>query len=104
MFVFASEISQAAGVDRIADMQVGIDTIVLDNDVFVGLWSGPLSEAAFRSSSNSMAADWTDRIIYNPVTGELSYDRDGSKTAYHAIPFAQLEAGLALTQDDFAVI
>ena len=104
IFVFAFEVSPTAGVDTVSDMQVGIDTIVLDNDVFVGLWSGPLSEAAFRSSSQSKAADWTDRIIYNPVTGEVSYDRDGSKTAYHAVPFAQLEAGLALTHHDFAVI
>lgn len=47
--------------------------------------------------------DADDHIIYNDVTGALSFDVDGTGAAA-AVQFATLSAGLALTNSDFLVV
>jgi serralysin len=42
------------------------------------------------------------RIVYNPTSGVLFYDSDGSGPAA-PVRFARLPAGLALTSNDFLV-
>jgi hypothetical protein len=103
-FIFSSALSAGAGFDTITDMQGGVDHIIVDNDVFVGLWAGALREAAFRVSAVSSAVSWADRIIYNSSTGQLFFDQDGRGATYSGVQFAQLKAGLALTYEDFTVI
>ena len=91
-FVFDTALDAAANVDTITDFDVTQDKIGLDNSVFASLVKpGSLSTNAFRIGTAS--EDANDYIIYNDVTGALSYDADGSR-AGDAIQFARLSAGL----------
>jgi len=92
----------ATNVDRILDMQVGVDDIVLENAVFTTLAAGALPASAFRTGATAGDAD--DRIIYDPATGALFYDADGNGGAFAAVRFATLQTGLALAAGDFEVI
>jgi hypothetical protein len=62
-------------VDTINDFRSS-DTIVLDNDVFTGLTAGVLRGSAFRVGT--AAADSSDRIIYDTISGALYFDPDGA--------------------------
>lgn len=98
-FVFDAPIS--SGVDRITDFSSVDDTIRLDDAYFAGLPVGNLASGAFHVGA--AAADAGDRIIYNQTTGALSFDPDGSGGAA-AQQFAQLNAGTAVSNADFAII
>jgi len=98
-FVFASKVG-AGNIDAIGDFAVGIDTIVLDHGFFARLQEGDLAPAAFTIASS--AQDGSDRIIYNSRTGALSYDADGAG-GDKAIQFAELDAGLKLSESDFHI-
>jgi Ca2+-binding RTX toxin-like protein len=88
-------------IDAITDFNVADDTIVLDRSIFGALGLGSLAPGAFRIGTIALDAD--DRIIYNNVTGALSYDSDGlGGTA--AIQFATLNMAPALTYLDFLVV
>ena len=99
MFAFTSSIY--GGIDQIADFQAGIDRIGLDDSEFAGLTLGVLPAGAFRSGVAALDAD--DRIIYNPVTGQLFFDADGSGVGA-AVQFANLSNNLSLSASDFQVI
>jgi Ca2+-binding RTX toxin-like protein len=62
-----------------------------------------LSATKFAANASGAAQDADDRIIYDTGTGKLFYDFDGSG-AGAAVQFAQLAAGLALTNADFYVV
>ena len=62
---------------------------------------GTLAAAAFHIGA--AAADASDRIIYNPASGALIYDANGTGVG-GAVQFATLSLGLALTNADFVVI
>jgi serralysin len=100
-FLFNTALSAAANVDTVADFVVVNDTIRLENAIFVGLAAGTLNADAFHIGA--AAADAEDRIIYNSATGALSFDSNGNAAGGLA-KFAQLTAGLLLTNADFAVI
>jgi Ca2+-binding RTX toxin-like protein len=99
-FVFNSILNVVNNVDTIVDMTVGVDQIRLENGIFTGLAAGVLSAAAFHIGA--AAADASDRIIYNDVTGALIFDSNGS-AAGGAKQFAALDIGLALSNTDFFV-
>jgi len=101
-FVFDSALG-ASNVDRIDDFEAAgsVDTIRLDQTIFTALTVGALAASAFRIGS--AAADGSDRIIYDSVSGSLFYDRDGTGSAA-AIRFAILDDKLAMTTADFAVV
>jgi hypothetical protein len=85
--------------DTISDFHVGEDRIVLDLHVFGAAGpEGALAADAFHVGT--AAATATDRIIYDPDTGALLYDPDGSGSA-HAVQFATIGHGLALGADSF---
>lgn len=99
-FVFDTALG-SDNIDTIVDYNVAADTIRLENAVFAGLAVGKLAATAFHTGS--AAADASDRIIYNDVSGALLFDADGTGGGA-AIKFASLAAGLAMTNADFAVI
>ncbi len=101
-FVFNTALNAATNVDTIADFQVGVDEFLLENSgIFTGVVAGTLNEDAFHIGA--AAADAEDRIIYNSATGVLSFDADGNGSGV-AIRFAQVSAGLALTNADFVAV
>jgi serralysin len=89
-----------ANIDRVADFEVNVDEVRLENTVFVGLAAGNLAAAAFRIGAS--AADASDRIVYNAATGALLFDQDGLGGVAQQ-RFATLDAGLALDNLDFLV-
>jgi Ca2+-binding RTX toxin-like protein len=101
VFRFNTALSAATNRDRITDFNVADDTIQLENTVFTKLTTtGTLASGLLRIGS--AAADRNDHLIYNPTTGALSYDADGSG-AGAAVQLATLGAGLALTASDFFI-
>ena len=102
VFDFSSPLNGTTNVDRILDFSVIDDLIRLNNAVFTGLPDGPLAPGAFALSSAAGEAD--DRIIYNQLTGDLSYDANGGDRG-DAVAFANLVSRpTGLTAADFFVI
>jgi Ca2+-binding RTX toxin-like protein len=101
-FVFNTTLG-ASNVDSISDFVVADDTICLENSgIFSALSAvGILSVGAFQIGAAATQTD--DRIIYNPTTGALFYDADGSGSGA-AIQISTLGTGLSLTHADFLVI
>ena len=93
----------ATNVDHVVDFaSAQADKIVLENAVFVGLASGALNPNALRIGAAAVDAD--DRIVYDPATGRLYYDSDGSGATAQVL-FAILDnAPATLSAGDFSVI
>ncbi|MBX3575577.1 MAG: M10 family metallopeptidase [Rhizobiaceae bacterium] len=103
IFVFNTPLDALNNVDSLPDFRPIDDTIRLENAIFTSLSQrGPLHQAFFKRGA--APSDGNDYIIYNPSTGDLSYDQDGSGSTYAPILFARLPTGLAMTYLDFVVI
>ena len=102
-FVFSTALG-ATNVDSITDFNVAADTLHLDDAIFAALATGTLAVDAFRANATGLAADASDRIVYETDTGKLFYDADGSGAGANGIQFATVTDGLALTNADFVVI
>ena len=85
----------------IEDYTVAQDTMRLENLFFTGLSNGTLAAAAFRVGTT--AIDASDRIIYNDDTGALFFDRDGTGAAAK-VQFAEVDAGLAMSNQEFLIV
>jgi len=90
-------------VDTILDFNVSDDTVALDDAIFTALAVGMLAANAFSTNATGLAQDADDRIIYDTSNGNLFYDADGTG-AGASIQFADLTAGLGLTNNDFDVV
>jgi len=101
-FGFSSALG-IGNVDMILDFNVADDTISLDDAIFTTLAVGTLAASAFSANATGLAQDASDRIIYDTSTGNFFYDADGTD-AGASIQFAELTAGLALTNNDFDVV
>ncbi|POZ50391.1 hypothetical protein [Methylovulum psychrotolerans] len=89
--------------DILSDFKVSDDTIRLENAIFTALpHIGVLATDQFKILGNGGAADSSDRILYNTVSGGLFYDADGNG-ADAAVLVAVLGKGLAMTAADFLV-
>jgi serralysin len=98
-FVFNTALN--GGVDRVTDFAHGYDSFRLENGVFSALTTtGQLASSAFYSGT--AAHDSTDRIIYNPATGALTYDADGTGSKA-PVQIALLGTGLTVSAADFSV-
>jgi Ca2+-binding RTX toxin-like protein len=100
-FAFTSSLF-GSGADQIVDFEPGIDKIGLDDAIFTALAPGALPAGAFTTGTTAQDAD--DRIIHDPTTGWLWYDRDGSDPDGVPIHFATVHEGLTLSATDFIVI
>ena len=78
--------------------------MLLDDDVFLGVGPvGFLAAAAFRDGA--FATTPFHRVIYNEVTGQVFFDRDGSGAAFAQVQFATLIGSPNnVTNFDFSVI
>jgi len=97
-FYFSTALG-AGNIDRISDFETGVDRILLSHAIFGAIAPGALDLGALVLGSAALDAD--DRILYDPVTGVLSYDADGSG-AGEAVVFATLEPLTSLSAGDFA--
>lgn len=102
IFVFNTALDPSGNVDTIFGFSVFDDRIALDSGIFGDLPEGRLAPDAFVAAV--FASEPDDRILYNPETGALSFDADGSG-ATAAIHFASINGGLTnLSANDFIVI
>ena len=89
-------------IDTVTDYNVVNDTIQLENAIFTKLTiTGTLAAAQFRTGAQ--AADSNDFIVYNNITGALSYDVDGNGVGT-MVTIAMIGAGLNMTNADIVVI
>ena len=99
-FAFTTALG-GGNVDAILDFMNGADKIALDDAVFAGLGARRARSRAFVAGSTAQEAD--DRILYDPQSGALYFDADGSG-AGAAIQFATVTLGTGLSASDFMVI
>jgi Ca2+-binding RTX toxin-like protein len=100
-FLFNTALDTSTNTDTITDFDPAADTIQLENAVFKALTStGRLASGAFRAGATASKA--SHRILYDPATGHLRYDADGTGPIA-SVRFATLTTGLALTNLDFVV-
>ncbi|BDI17566.1 hypothetical protein ANSO36C_33680 [Nostoc cf. commune SO-36] len=90
------------GLDTIYDFNATNELIQVSAAGFGGgLSIGVLSSSQFTIGISATTA--TERFIYDSTTGALFFDKDGSASAFTQVQFAQLSAGLSLTNNNFLV-
>lgn len=107
IFVFNTAINTFTNRDTITDFTSGVDKFYLENAIFTKLTAtGTLSAANFASNVLGIATDFNDYIIYNTITGTLSYDADGIGIFYSPTQIALLGTlnHPTITAADFTVI
>ncbi|MEQ9690428.1 MAG: hypothetical protein RLO48_11915, partial [Bauldia litoralis] len=99
-FAFTTKLSNK-NVDKITDFGKGDDVIQLDHTIFKKIGDGGELKAKFFAYNK--AKDKNDHIIYSVKSGEISYDKNGSKAGGETL-FAKVDKGTILDHDDFFVI
>lgn len=95
---FVLTLSGLYDVDTIVDFTLGEDRIVLAADLFGGRADEVPDAATFVLGGHAQDAD--DRFLYDPASGRLLYDCDGTGYA-EAIAIGHLSQALALSAADF---
>ncbi|MBG1261321.1 beta strand repeat-containing protein [Nostoc commune] len=91
------------GIDTIYDFNATNELIQVSAAGFGGgLSSGSLQTSQFTLGTSATTSE--NRFIYNSATGGLFFDQDGSASAFTQIQFAQLSAGLSVTENNFVVV
>ncbi|MEH1768590.1 beta strand repeat-containing protein [Nostoc sp.] len=91
------------GFDRIYDFNAANEVIQVSSTGFGGgLSPGILLASQFRIGTSATTS--SQRFIYDSTTGGLFFDQDGSAGAFAKVQFAQLSAGLSLTENNFVVV
>ncbi|HYX15157.1 MAG TPA: calcium-binding protein [Nostoc sp.] len=91
------------GIDSLYDFNATNDLIQVSTTGFGGNLATP-SVFASQFSIGTSAITNAQRFIYDNVTGGLFFDQDGSVSAFTQVKFAQLSAGLSLTENNFVVV
>jgi len=84
LFVFNVAPSASSNMDTLGDFQSMTDKIQLNRAVYgaLGATATTLAQGQFWSAAGAVKGhDADDRLIYNPTTGALYYDSDGSGNA-----------------------
>jgi predicted outer membrane repeat protein len=87
-------------IDTVTDFDVRYDRIYLNHSVFNGLATGQLGDSKLVVGWG--AEHYYNHVIYNPATGDLSFDIDGNGSV-EAVTFASLKPWLDLTASDIYV-
>ena len=105
LFVFDTALG-AGNVDRVLDFEVGVDKLVLDDDVFTMLLAGISSSLpADRFRVGSAAGDANDYLIWDPRTSYLFYDADANGAgAAVRVAVVTVSDTAALTAADFLLV
>ena len=102
VYQFDAPLDPLTNVDRINDFNAANDVVRLIGAVFPTLTTaGTLPATAFRLGI--VASDATDRILYDPGTGRIRYDADGTGPVA-AVRFATLATAPAVTNAVFVVV
>lgn len=100
IFVFDSQLT--GNIDKITDFKPVDDTIRLENSVFSQFATTGQIKAG-NLVIGETALDNNDYLIYNHMSGVLSYDADGNG-ANEPVQIALLGSHLSMTQADFVII
>jgi serralysin len=93
----------AANSDRISDFSHADDTIRLQNAAMRALGvEGTLSKYFFHKGAH--AHDGNDHIIYNPASGDVFYDKDGTGAQAQVMLVTLTNRPTDLAFDDFLVV
>ena len=105
LFVFDTALG-AGNVDRVLDFEVGVDKLVIDDDVFTMLLSGfGGSLPADRFRVGSAAGDANDYLIWDPRSGYLFYDADANGLgAAVRVAVVTVTDTAALSAADFLIV
>ncbi|WP_448269209.1 beta strand repeat-containing protein [Nostoc sp. DSM 114159] len=87
------------GVDTIYDFNATNELIQLSAYGFGSRSIGSLSASQFTIGTSATTSE--ERFIYNSATGALFFDQDGSASGFTQVQFAQLSAGLSLSNNNF---
>ncbi|MEH2317830.1 MAG: calcium-binding protein [Nostoc sp.] len=98
-FVFNSAYE---GIDRIDDFNPTNEIIEISTGFGGGLSIGSLSATQFTIGAS--ATTNSQQFIYDNITGGLYFDLYGSASVSSQVQFAQLSAGLSLTNNNFVVV
>ncbi|CAK0746830.1 serralysin [Gammaproteobacteria bacterium] len=96
----------STNIDTISDFVSTQDGLSLDDAVFAQIGVRGrfvIADGRFWASTTGIAHDASDRVIYNTVTGALSYDADGND-AGAAIQFATLTGHPTLSATDIWIV
>lgn len=95
-------LNEVGSVDHITDYTVGQDDILLSASwgVFDGVSTGGMIQASEFKDLSTGPVDPTDRILFDPVSGSVYYDTDGSGVAA-AVLFLILDNHATVTFADF---
>lgn len=91
-----------ANIDTILDFSHGEDSLRLKAALFGLNGAGALAPGAF--CLGAVARDANDRILYDPASGNLYVDQDGTGAAFSPQLFAVLANHEALTAQDFWLV
>ncbi|MEH1823733.1 MAG: hypothetical protein V7L31_32475 [Nostoc sp.] len=95
--------SYNGGADTIDDFNATNELIQISAGGFgSGLSSGSLKTSQFTIGTSATTS--AQRFIYDFSTGALFFDQDGSASGFTQVKFAQLSAGLSLTEKNFVVV
>ncbi|MEH2197998.1 MAG: hypothetical protein V7K82_07220 [Nostoc sp.] len=91
------------GLTRVDDFNATNELIQVSKTGFGGgLLIGSLQNSQFTIGTSAITNE--ERFIYNSATGGLFFDQDGSASGFTQVKFAQLSAGLSLSNNNFVVV